>query len=39
MEKTDTASLPYRSIPQMLQINAEKYADRPAISYKKSGAI
>ena len=38
MEKTDTASLPYRSIPQMLQVSAEKYADRPAISYKKSGA-
>ena len=38
MEKTDTASLPYRSIPQMLRINAEKYAERPAISYKKSGA-
>ncbi len=38
MEKTDITSLPYRSIPQMLQINAEKYADRPAISYKKSGA-
>lgn len=38
MEKTDTANLPYRSIPQMIQISAEKYADRPAISYKKSGA-
>ncbi|MCD6580937.1 MAG: long-chain fatty acid--CoA ligase [Desulfuromusa sp.] len=38
MEKTDTASLPYRSIPRMLQVSAEKYADRPAISYKKSGA-
>ncbi len=37
MEKTDTANLPYRSIPQMLQICAKQYADRPAISYKKSG--
>lgn len=38
MEKTENTNLPYRSIPQMLQINAEKYADRPAISYKKGGA-
>ncbi len=38
MEKTDIGALPYRSIPQMLQVNAEKYGDRPAISYKKSGA-
>ncbi|MFK5927263.1 MAG: AMP-binding protein, partial [Desulfuromusa sp.] len=37
MIKTDIESLPYRSIPQMLQANAEKYADRPAISFKKGG--
>jgi len=37
MNKTDTASLPYRSIPQMLRTNAEKYADQPAISFKKGG--
>ncbi len=30
--------LPFRSIPQMLRINAEKYAGQPAISYKKGGA-
>ena len=38
MTNVETKKLPYRSIPQMLQINAEKYADRPAISYKRSGA-
>ncbi len=37
MENNNTASLPYRSIPQMLQICAKQYADLPAISYKKSG--
>ncbi|MDA3903075.1 MAG: long-chain fatty acid--CoA ligase [Desulfuromusa sp.] len=38
MKKADTESPPYRSIPQMLQINAEKYAEQPAISFKKGGA-
>ena len=37
MEKDSIGSLPYRSIPQMLQINADKYAVRPAISFKKGG--
>ncbi len=37
MTKTRIESLPYRSIPQMLQTNAEKYADRPAISFKRGG--
>ncbi|MDX2480714.1 MAG: AMP-binding protein, partial [Desulfuromusa sp.] len=37
MKKTDTQSLPYRSIPHMLQTNAEKYANHPAISFKKGG--
>ncbi|MCK4502824.1 MAG: long-chain fatty acid--CoA ligase, partial [Desulfuromonadales bacterium] len=31
-------TLPYHSIPQMLQNNAKIYADQPALSYKKSGA-
>lgn len=30
-------NLPYRSVPQMLKINAEKYSKNPAISYKRSG--
>ncbi len=38
MKKSDTETLPYRSIPQMLQNNAEKYADLSAVSYKKGGA-
>jgi len=29
--------LPYRSIPEMLKMNAERYVDRTAISYKKTG--
>ena len=38
IENIGGTQLPFRSIPQMLQINAEKYADHPAISYKRSGA-
>ncbi len=38
MDKNNTPRPPYRSIPQMLQINAGKYGEQPAISYKKSGA-
>ncbi|MEA3543971.1 MAG: long-chain fatty acid--CoA ligase, partial [Thermodesulfobacteriota bacterium] len=38
MKNTGANSLPYRSIPQMLQMNAEKYATQPAVSYKKGGA-
>ncbi len=30
---------PYKSIPAMLRVNAERYAQRPAISYKKYGEI
>jgi len=37
MIETKAEKLPYRSIPQMMQINAEKYADSPAISFKKGG--
>ncbi len=37
MKKTETANLPYRSIPQMLLTNADKYSDRPAISFKRGG--
>ena len=37
MIKTETRILPYRSIPQMMQTNAEKHADQPAISFKKGG--
>jgi len=33
----NTATPPYRSLPQMLQANAVKYGDQPAISYKKGG--
>ena len=29
--------LPYRSMPQVLKSNAQKFADRSAISYKKKG--
>lgn len=38
MTQTTVEKLPYRSIPQMMKVNAEHYADRPAISFKKSGA-
>ncbi|MDT8444700.1 MAG: long-chain fatty acid--CoA ligase [Desulfuromonadales bacterium] len=31
--------LPYRSVPEMLQLNAQRYADRTAISYKKDGTF
>ena len=37
MTNADTKTLPYRSIPQMLQVNAEKHAECPAISFKKGG--
>lgn len=37
MEKFNSKKLPYLSIPQMLQVNAEKYADLPAISFKRGG--
>ncbi|SEA71046.1 long-chain acyl-CoA synthetase [Desulfuromusa kysingii] len=37
MTEARAKKLPYRSIPQMMQVNAEKYADRPAISFKKGG--
>lgn len=37
MKDENFKQLPYRSIPQMLQVNAEKYADRPAISFKSGG--
>jgi long-chain acyl-CoA synthetase len=29
--------LPYRSVPEMLKLNAKRYVDRTAISYKKKG--
>lgn len=29
--------LPYRSMPEILKLNAQRYADRIAISYKKEG--
>ncbi len=38
MAETVKSTVPFRSIPQMLQSNAQKYADLPAISYKKGGA-
>lgn len=31
--------LPYNSVPAMLRASAQKYAERPAISYKKQGEI
>src|SRR5210317_431021 len=31
--------LPHQSIPQMLKTNAQQYADRTAISYKKEGSF
>jgi long-chain acyl-CoA synthetase len=31
--------LPYRSVPEMLKLNAQRYADRIAISYKKDGTF
>jgi long-chain acyl-CoA synthetase len=37
MTGSTAKELPYRSIPHMLQVHAEKYADRPAISFKKGG--
>ena len=37
MKDQNFKELPYRSIPQMLKINAEKYSDRPAISFKRGG--
>lgn len=37
VEIPEQRQLPYRSIPQMLQANAEQYAERPAISFKKGG--
>ncbi len=33
------SNLPYKSIPAMLRDNAARYAQRPAISYKKAGNI
>lgn len=30
--------LPYQSMPQMLMVNADRFAERTAISYKKDGA-
>ena len=39
MKNKSSEKLPYRSVPQMLKINAEKYQDRPAISYKKGGGF
>ena len=39
MKNKSSELLPYRSVPQMLKINAEKYQDRPAISYKKGGGF
>ncbi len=38
MSESVTPEPPYRSIPQMLRVNAEKYAHRPAVSCKKDGA-
>lgn len=31
--------LPYRSVPEMLRLNAQQYIDRIAISYKKEGTF
>ncbi|MGK2944020.1 MAG: AMP-dependent synthetase/ligase, partial [Desulfuromonadales bacterium] len=31
--------LPYRSVPEMLKLNAQRYVDRIAISYKKDGTF
>ena len=39
MSPTKTFELPFRSIPQMLRINAQRHSDRPAISYKKEGSF
>jgi long-chain acyl-CoA synthetase len=39
MKNKSSEQLPYRSVPQMLKINAEKYQDCPAISYKKGGGF
>ncbi|MCF6180021.1 MAG: long-chain fatty acid--CoA ligase [Geopsychrobacter sp.] len=33
------SNLPYKSVPAMLRDTTRKHADRPAISYKKSGQI
>ena len=38
MNKIDPEISPYRSIPQMLQSSVKKYAEQPAISYKRAGA-
>ena len=37
MNMTGVERPPYRSVPHMLQVNAQSYADRPAVSYKKGG--
>lgn len=38
MPSTPHANLPYQSLPQMLRRTAEQHADRPALSYKRSGS-
>ena len=38
MTQNKTKDLPFRSIPHMLQKSVEKFADQPAVSYKKAGA-
>ena len=38
MPNTLRPELPHRSLPQMLRRTAEQYADRPALSYKRSGS-
>lgn len=38
MPEPTTPAPPFRSIPQMLQAQARKHADKPAVSYKKGGS-
>jgi len=38
MANTLAPELPYQSLPQMLRRTAAQYADRPALSYKRSGS-
>ncbi|MBD1400025.1 AMP-dependent synthetase/ligase [Pelovirga terrestris] len=38
MPSTPHPNCPYQSLPQMLRRTAEQHADRPALSYKRSGS-
>lgn len=35
---SNSSALPYRSIPQMLMLHAERFRDQPAFSFKRRGA-